>query len=271
MSRWRLVVMVAATACYIPLMLLADSWDPVRQAVLALATAGFLYWLVRFGRVPGVQVTWAILLASAGEIGASVLWGIYRYRYAAIPFYVPFGHGIFYALALRTSVEEALRRHARAIVRTVVIAGSVYGAMSLVLLHDVTGLLWWIGAALLMTRSESGLLMAACCVYTVALEWTGTTIGNWRWSSVVPYLGIPSANPPCGVGFVYCLVDISTVAICRSGAMTRLVDRLRYADERLCGSRGRHGITSVGLALRDLVGAFASVRGDARAEGATRS
>ncbi|MCU1246783.1 MAG: hypothetical protein JWN02_2693, partial [Acidobacteria bacterium] len=44
------------------------------------------------------------------------------------------------------------------------------------------------------------------------LEWLGTALGNWRWASVVPFVGLRSANPPAGVGILYILLDLLVVA-----------------------------------------------------------
>ena len=48
-----------------------------------------------------------ILVATTGECVLSLGWGLYRYRNAVIPLYVPFGHGIFYALAAECGVLPA--------------------------------------------------------------------------------------------------------------------------------------------------------------------
>ena len=92
--------------------------------------------------------------------------------------------------------------------------GSVFALVSVVSLRDWWGLLWWLAAAALIARSRQPLLLSICCVYTMLMEWLGTSIGNWRWSSEVPLLGLHSANPPSGVGILYILLDVSTMAVC---------------------------------------------------------
>jgi hypothetical protein len=212
----RFVLVVAAAGIYVAFMLLSDSPGLLRQLLLGAATGLALLALVRGLRLPGLPVTAAMSIATALEIVGSIHWGIYRYRHAAIPFYVPFGHGIFYALAYASAAQEPLRRHSGAIVRGVLAAGTLYVLASFVLLHDVSGLVMWGLAVTVILTVRTPLLMATSCVYTVALEWAGTTIGNWRWASVAPGLGLPSANPPSGVAIAYCLVDLLTVALCAS-------------------------------------------------------
>jgi hypothetical protein len=65
-----------------------------------------------------------------------------------------------------------------------------------------------------LLRSHNQLLLSAAFVYTILLEWLGTAIGNWQWAAVVPHVGLHSANPPGGVGMLYILLDLITVAIC---------------------------------------------------------
>ena len=61
--------------------------------------------------------------------------------------------------------------------------------------------------------SKNQLLLSACFVYTMILEWVGTAIGNWTWAAEVPFLRLHSANPPAGVGILYILLDLIVVAI----------------------------------------------------------
>jgi hypothetical protein len=127
---------------------------------------------------------------------------------------VPFGHGIFYALAAETARQPALQRIAPAITRGVLAAGSLIAIVSLLFFRDQWGLLWWVIAATLLVRSRNQLLLSGCFVFTMLLEWLGTAIGNWQWAGEVPFIGLHSANPPSGVGVLYIALDLITVAIC---------------------------------------------------------
>ena len=69
------------------------------------------------------------------------------------------GHGLFYALAADSAGQPALQRHAKPIARTVVIAGSIIAAVSLIFFRDQWGTLWWIAAAILLMRSRNQLLL----------------------------------------------------------------------------------------------------------------
>lgn len=201
---------------YLPLLLLTDSPGFLPQLALGAATAAFLWLFARRGAIEPRQIITAIIVATIGECVLSLGWGLYTYHNALIPLYVPFGHGIFYALAAESARQTALRRIAPAITRGVIGAGSIIAIVSLVFFRDQWGLLWWVIAATLLMRSRNQLLLSTCFVYTILLEWLGTAIGNWVWAAEVPFVGLTSANPPSGVGVLYILLDLITVAICTS-------------------------------------------------------
>src|SRR5205085_6078692 len=149
------------------------------------------------------QIVTVVIVATTGECVLSLFFGLYTYRNALIPAYVPFGHGIFYLLAVVTAREEVPRRFAKSITRFVLGGGTLYAIGSFVFLRDEWGLLWWLIAATLILRSRNQLLLSTCVIYTIILELAGTAIGNWRWTPDVPLLGLHSANPPSGVGVLY--------------------------------------------------------------------
>ena len=205
---------LAAAALFIPAMLMADQSGWTSQLLIGAATAGFLWLLARRSPIDSRQIICAIVVATTGEIVLSLGWGLYTYQHALIPLYVPFGHGLFYALAAETAEQPLLRQKGATITRAVLLSGTIIAVISLVWFRDQWGMLWWIGAALLILRSRSQLLLSACFVYTMLLEWLGTALGNWQWAAEVPLVGLHSANPPSGVGILYILLDLITVAIC---------------------------------------------------------
>jgi hypothetical protein len=194
-------------------LLLLDRDGLLPQLALGTATALFLWFFARSSHVGLRQIVCCVIVATIGEVVLSMVWGLYSYRHAVIPLYVPPGHGLFYTLAAETARQQAVRLRGAMINRSVVIAGSVFAIGSLALKHDVWGFLWWLGALALISISKNRLLLSACFVYTVILELVGTAIGNWRWAAEVPFLGMHSANPPSGVGILYILLDLIVVAI----------------------------------------------------------
>ena len=196
--------------------LLLDAPGLTRQLTLSAATAAFLWLFAGLLGVDGRQVLCAIVVATAGEVVLSLGWELYAYRHALIPLYVPPGHGLFYTLAAATAQQHWLRKRETAITRVVIAAGTVYAVASFALFGDAWGFLWWLGALALIGRSRNQLLLAACFVYTIVLEWAGTANGNWIWAADVPGVGLRSANPPAGVGILYILLDLIVVGLTSS-------------------------------------------------------
>jgi hypothetical protein len=210
----RFVVFVIASAVYMTALLLLDRDGLAQQLAFGIATAAFLWLFVRRSGIDGWQVVVCVLVATTGEVVLSLGWGLYSYAHALIPLYVPPGHGLFYTLAAATARQPLFRRHAQAIARGVMTIGTLLAAASLVMKNDAWGFLWWLGALALMLTSRNRLMLSACFVYTMILEWVGTAIGNWRWAAEVPFVRLHSANPPAGVGILYILLDLIVVAIC---------------------------------------------------------
>ena len=230
----RFVAFVIASTIYIPLMLIADTRGLAPQLALGLATAAFLFIFLRRGVTAPRQIITAIVVATIGECVLSLGWGLYSYRNALIPLYVPVGHGVFYLLAAESARQSALQRIGPAITRSVVAIGTLIAIVSLVYFRDQWGFLWWLIAATLIWRSANQLLLSTCFIYTILLEWLGTAIGNWHWAARVPLLGLTSANPPSGVGVLYILLDLITVALCAASVRPYMdpADRARSAYAR---------------------------------------
>jgi len=209
----RFLAILVSSAVFMPLLLLLDGDGLARQLALGIATAAFLFLVVRNSPVRPAQVLICIAVATCGEVVLSLGWGLYSYAHAIIPPYVPPGHGLFYTLAAATAQQDVFRRHGRAITRAVLTIGTINAAVSLIFFNDVWGLLWWLGALALIRTSRNQLLLSACFVYTIFLEWFGTAVGNWQWFAHVPLVGLHSANPPAGVGILYILLDLIVVGI----------------------------------------------------------
>lgn len=211
-SRWLLLVSTALA--FMTAVLLLERPGLIAQVSLGLATATFLWFFMRRAALDPRQILTTIVIATIGEVVLSIGWGLYDYKNAVIPLYVPPGHAVFYSLAVVTARERSLQKHATAITRTVLIFGTLYAAASFLFLQDTWGALWWLVAFVLIMRSENPLLLSSCFVYTLLLEWVGTAIGNWYWLPEVPYLSMISANPPAGVTVLYIVLDLLTVAVC---------------------------------------------------------
>lgn len=209
----RFATFFAASAIFVPLVLLLDGTGLPRQLALGTATAAFVWYFVRRLEIPPQQIALAVIVATAGELILSVGAGFYEYRFALLPLYVPAGHGLFYALAVATARQEWLVPHERVITRATAVIGSVAALIAFALRGDQLGFLWWVVAAVILMRSRHGLVISTCIAYTTLLEYLGTTIGSWYWAPVSPLFGIQAANPPAGVGILYITLDVVVIAL----------------------------------------------------------
>jgi hypothetical protein len=207
MSR-ELKFFVILAAAFVTAVLRLDGPGILTQLLLGGGTAAFVCIVCRQLAVAAAPVIWCVIVAMTGEVILSLGWGLYSYRHALIPLYVPAGHALFYALAVVTARQPALQRRGKTITRIVLGATAAIALLSLYLYGDTWGLLWSAAAIALILSSRNQLMLSACVTYTVILEWAGTLNGNWRWAADVPYLGLTSANPPSGVGLLYVLLDL---------------------------------------------------------------
>jgi hypothetical protein len=231
------LIFVASSAIFMAAVLLFDADGLQRQLLLGVSTGVFVWLFAQGSGVAGRQIVCAVIVASIGEVVLSLGWGLYSYKHFLIPLYVPPGHGLFYTLAAASARQELLQRHAKAITRTVVIAGSAIAVVSLIGWSDAWGFLWWLGALALIARSKNQLLLATCFVYTILLEWAGTAIGNWQWTATVPFVGVHSANPPAGVGILYILLDLIVMSIVGSGVRDHEHVTVGIGDAELAARR----------------------------------
>ncbi len=151
----------------------------------------------------------AIFLASSGEVLLSIGIGVYHYRTAIIPMYVPPGHGVVYLLALQSSRQ--IRKYERIIIASALGAGTIMAAIAAIYFGDTFGLACWIVTMMIASISERRLLIATCVVFTTVLEVAGTWAGNWTWHKTQGIL--TSGNPPVGVVMLYCCIDLVTLML----------------------------------------------------------
>ena len=167
----------------------------------------FLYWLR--GARPDDQMTLAVcvLYATLGEIFLSLVWGLYEYRLANVPLFVPPGHALLFMLG------RILAERADAWIEWLV----PLAATPFVLLLAVTGLgtldaLLFALFLLCMLSGRASRLYAVMFVLSLAMEVYGTWLGNWTWAAEAPWLGFTTINPPLAAGAFYCMLDMLVVA-----------------------------------------------------------
>src|ERR1051326_8839178 len=161
----RFLTFVLASAAFMALLLFIDCDGIVQQLALGTATAGFLWFFARRTEIDARQIVCAIVVATTGEVVLSLGRGLYTYRHALIPLYVPPGHGLFYTLAAASARQPWLRAREAAIRNGVIAFGSVYALVSLFAWNDAWGFLWWLGALALIRQSRNHPLPPTCFGY----------------------------------------------------------------------------------------------------------
>jgi hypothetical protein len=197
--------------------------------IIATITGGLLldyHWL-RFGQIAASAVAWMVCfglfaradarsrpaliaclaIATAGEIFLSLVWGLYQYRLGNIPLFVPPGHVLLFFLGTQIAARIPDKSVAWiAALAALAIVGLAWSG------RDTLGPLLYALFLLCLWISPSRKLYATMFVLSLGMELYGTWIGNWAWSSEVPWLGLTTLNPPIAAGAFYCVLDLLVVS-----------------------------------------------------------
>lgn len=173
-----------------------------QPAVNAAAWILFAMLLKRSVASERVALVACLLFAAAGEMFLALAWRIYDYRLGNLPWFVPPGHVLLYALGCwlcRWMPERAIRA-AAALVASVALVLALDG-------RDQLSLALAVLFVLCMRYGAAPRLYATMFGLALSLELWGTWLGNWTWRSEVPWLGWHTLNPPFAAGAVYCVLD----------------------------------------------------------------
>jgi hypothetical protein len=143
-----------------------------------------------------------LVIASAGEVVLSLVWGLYDYRLSNIPLFVPPGHVMLYALGMWLSVRLPTRAlDALGPVALVVALGLAFSA------RDVLSLPLTLLFLASLRFGPAPRLYSTMFLLALSMELWGTWLGNWAWRGEVPGLAWPTLNPPFAAGAFYCVLD----------------------------------------------------------------
>ena len=203
-------------ALYIPLILFLDARvaSLAEQWALGAATFLLLYVSTRHSSPEERRQVWlCVLIATGFEVLGSLVWGLYRYRFANVPLYVPPGHGLVYLFGLTAARTPLFKEHGRVVTRVALGLATAWALSGVTWLPLVTGRVDLAGALCLpifawfVLRSPRGAVFAAIFFCTSLLEIFGTSFGNWRWAAHAPWVGVPTGNPPSVIAGGYCVID----------------------------------------------------------------
>ena len=168
--------------------------------------AAFLYLLNRAEPGDQLALVLCVFYATLGEIFLSLVWGLYEYRLANIPLFVPPGHALLFMLG-----RILAHRAPDWIVWYVPLACAPF-----VFVFAWTGLgtldaFLFALFLLCLLSGRASKLYATMFVLSLAMEIYGTSLGNWTWTEIVPHWGLTTVNPPLAAGAFYCMLDMLIV------------------------------------------------------------
>src|SRR5882672_7861085 len=175
-------------------------------AVSVWTWALFLVLLGRINQELRFPLMLCLVISTLGECCFSLVWGLYIYWLNNVPFFVPPGHVLLFALGL----TFAPRLPQWAVILVAAFAGG-YGATAFLTSTDTFSAALAILYLIFMALGRNRRLYATMFVISLLMELYGTWIGNWVWLPEVPGLPLTSANPPLCVGGLYCGLDLCVV------------------------------------------------------------
>jgi hypothetical protein len=218
-SPWFLV----AVLIYAPAILyidgrLANAW-PWEYVLGALTLAVLALWTTRLSPSDRVQVWVCVVVATGWEYLGSQIWGGYRYKFGAIPTFVPFGHGLVYVFAFTLAALPWVQRHERRFAYIVLALAWAWAIAGVTVLPGLTGRVDWHGWYWLPLFSVAILfgprkaLFAGIFIAVTDLEIAGTWFGAWTWLANTPWAHVTSGNPPSAIAGGYAVIDGSVLLI----------------------------------------------------------
>lgn len=178
--------------------------DIVGQVVLSVGVWTVLFYLLdRAERDLRIGLMTCLVIATCGEIFLSLIWGLYTYRLANIPLFVPPAHVLL--LILGISLARFMRE---AIARAIIVCSGIYAVAAAVAGVDTFALpLFLLLGLVSWAMPNQRRLYASTFVLSLALELYGTWLGNWTWVREVPGIAVVTTNPPGVASAFYCALD----------------------------------------------------------------
>ena len=174
------------------------------QAALSLAVWVALFYVLAAVAPHERAVLWmCLVIATVGELFLSLAWGLYSYRLANIPFFIPPGHVMLLILAIglaeRMSQAAAHAILGGAAAYALVAAGMGIDTFALPLIAFL--------AVVAIAKPHERPLYASTFLLALALELYGTWLGSWTWVREVPVLAMTTTNPPGLASAFYAVLD----------------------------------------------------------------
>ena len=151
-----------------------------------------------------------LIYGTLAEIIGTMVLKLYAYRLDNIPFYVPIGHALIFALVYhlrRFLAFQGLSRRAEPILY---FFSAVICYFSLILANDIFGGACYTFYLLILSTKKNKLFYLIMFYMVFYLEMTGTLLGVWTWYNIFsgPFYNLPVGNPPAGIAGLYMIMDM---------------------------------------------------------------
>lgn len=190
---------------------------PAQCLIGAVAWAVALAFVADAQGLERTRMLACIVLATAGELVLSLVWGLYDYRLHNVPLFVPPGH-LLLMLAGMQLARMRLPERFVAVTVAAVTAWAAYATWTGASTLDAALALLLVACVATSRRAEDRRLYAVMLWLALALELYGTALGTWTWRPVEGWFGLTSLNPPLAAGAFYCALDALSLACARARA-----------------------------------------------------
>lgn len=245
---WLSVAALMVLICFLDSSLLASHFA-YGQWLSNLIMIGYFVWMYR-DAAPRLRalMKYGVVVATVGEVFFSLVVGMYEYRLANVPIYVPPGHSILYGAVYYFVREPLVLKHRRVFESGMFVLALGYAGYWWVAQNDVYGALCTgLFVALALRFGESRLFFLAMFLFVAYLEQVGTRFEAWYWHRTLldRIDWIPSGNPPSGISVFYFGFDVT----CLAAYLTRKKTlKARYKRMSAARDRDRSGAPELSAA-----------------------
>jgi hypothetical protein len=176
---------------------------PGQLALSAVIWLVLFYVLAPIGPRERRALLACLVIATAGELFLSLVWGLYAYRLGNVPLFVPAGHVMLLLLAIALA-----QRMSAGVAHGVLACAAAYALIAAATGLDTFALpLFAMLAVISFAMPQHRRLYASTFLLALALELYGTWLGSWTWAREVPAFSLVTTNPPAIASAFYAVLD----------------------------------------------------------------
>jgi len=203
---WLGVALLMVIICWIDGTYVAQRFAYGQWISNVIMIVSYVWMYRRAPRRLRALMKYGVVVAIIGEVFFSLVVGMYEYRLANVPIYVPPGHAILYGAVYYFVREPVVLTHRRLVNGIMMSIALAYVGYWLFAHHDVFGALCAVVfVALIVQHKESRTFFLTMFLFVAYLEQVGTYFQSWYWHPTllgrIPW--IPSGNPPSGISVFY--------------------------------------------------------------------